>query len=240
MPWKEKLIGIYQIVNKINNKRYIGSSNHIKERWKQHKGLLKTNRHPNTYLQASWNKYGMDNFQFEILELCDVNDKQRKEQFYIDKYMSYLRIYGYNLERYVNFYSSRSQETKDKISKANSGRKRTAEQLARAREVNFYRNKTHCPKGHPYSGDNLTIDSRGYRICNICRKEEKKRYYIRHAIKKYGSLENSSSQMGRFNRNKTHCPRGHLYDDENTYFYRNQRKCKECMRQRDIARRKGK
>lgn len=28
--------------------------------------------------------------------------------------------------------------------------------------------KTHCPKGHPYSGDNLWIDSRGWRHCKAC------------------------------------------------------------------------
>ena len=28
--------------------------------------------------------------------------------------------------------------------------------------------KTHCPKGHPYEGENLKVDSRGYRNCRIC------------------------------------------------------------------------
>ena len=31
-------------------------------------------------------------------------------------------------------------------------------------------NKTHCPKKHPYAGDNLRIDSRGKRECRACRR----------------------------------------------------------------------
>lgn len=42
-----------------------------------------------------------------------------------------------------------------------------------------YRNgnmmKTQCPKGHPYSG----LDSRGTRICHVCRAEQQRRYHAR-------------------------------------------------------------
>lgn len=30
------------------------------------------------------------------------------------------------------------------------------------------RSKTHCPAGHPYAGDNLSIDRRGQRVCRAC------------------------------------------------------------------------
>lgn len=40
-----------------------------------------------------------------------------------------------------------------------------------AREKN--RNKMHCPKGHPYSGDNLYIASSGSRSCKKCTREAK-------------------------------------------------------------------
>jgi len=30
--------------------------------------------------------------------------------------------------------------------------------------------KSHCPKGHPYSGDNLYIDPKGNRRCRACKK----------------------------------------------------------------------
>jgi len=37
-------------------------------------------------------------------------------------------------------------------------------------------NKTHCPKGHPYSGENLYLDLRGKRGCKACRKDATERY----------------------------------------------------------------
>ena len=41
------------------------------------------------------------------------------------------------------------------------------------------------------------------------------------------------------NSKKTHCPQGHEYTEENTYVSkRNQRTCKQCAREQQIARRK--
>ncbi len=31
--------------------------------------------------------------------------------------------------------------------------------------------KTHCPKGHPYSGENLYVCPRGWRQCRACRDQ---------------------------------------------------------------------
>lgn len=91
---KEVISGIYKITNKVNNKSYIGSSNNIKRRWKQHINLLNKGEHHSIKLQRAWNKYGQDNFKFEILEECDVEKLLYLEQFYIDKYKAYFE--GYN------------------------------------------------------------------------------------------------------------------------------------------------
>lgn len=41
------------------------------------------------------------------------------------------------------------------------------------------RAKTHCPQGHPYSGDNLRTDSKGKRYCRACAPEKHRRYRAR-------------------------------------------------------------
>ena len=42
---------------------------------------------------------------------------------------------------------------------------------------NYYKNKTHCPKGHPYYGDNLYINpSSGGRSCRICLNEHSRKF----------------------------------------------------------------
>jgi len=35
--------------------------------------------------------------------------------------------------------------------------------------TSFNAKKTHCPKGHPYSGDNLYVEKTGQRRCRTCR-----------------------------------------------------------------------
>lgn len=88
------MIGIYKIENIINNKVYIGSSNNIERRWKEHKRLLNNNKHHSIKLQRAWNKYGSENFKFSVLEECEVDRLLYLEQYYIDKFKSYFA--GYN------------------------------------------------------------------------------------------------------------------------------------------------
>ena len=80
--------GIYKILNLTNNKLYVGSatsSGGFKKRWNEHKSGLKRGVHSNKHLQYAWNKYGEDNFKFEIIEVInDVNEVLKREQYYLD------------------------------------------------------------------------------------------------------------------------------------------------------------
>ena len=83
----EILSGIYAIINKVNNKIYIGSSKNIYNRKAQHYSELRGNYHENKFLQRSWNKYGENNFEFRVIEIVENIDKLLEvEQKYIDKY----------------------------------------------------------------------------------------------------------------------------------------------------------
>ena len=76
--------GIYMIINLINNHKYIGSSINIKRRLEIHRSNLRHNHHSNSHLQNAWNKYGEDNFVFNILEKCSKEKRFEREQYYID------------------------------------------------------------------------------------------------------------------------------------------------------------
>ena len=76
--------GIYKIVNIVNNKLYIGSSKNINDRWIKHKRQLRSNTHHNIHLQRSWNKYGSDNFKFEIVENVDESLLMSREEYWIN------------------------------------------------------------------------------------------------------------------------------------------------------------
>jgi len=80
-----KISGIYEIVNKINGKRYYGSSSNIKKRFSAHKQLLIQNKHTNKHLQSAWNQYGKNNFEFNIIEKIDKFQLIITEQKYLDR-----------------------------------------------------------------------------------------------------------------------------------------------------------
>lgn len=117
----EKISGIYCIENKIDGKKYIGQSVDIESRWYRHKYELNAKQHFNSYLQNAWNKYGEDNFNFYIIELCKVELLDEREEYYIDFYKTLDRNVGYNMtagghsNKYIN------DEISAKISKALMG-----------------------------------------------------------------------------------------------------------------------
>jgi len=78
------MIGIYRIKNLKNKKCYYGSSKNIEKRWRTHLNNLKNGKHHNTHLQRSWDKYGEDNFVFELVEECDETILLELEQKYLD------------------------------------------------------------------------------------------------------------------------------------------------------------
>lgn len=94
---REIITGIYSIKNIVNNKLYIGSSIDIYKRWAYHKRELKNGIHHSRHLQHSFDKYGEDNFVFDIVEKCDKEVLLEKEQYWIDYYKSYDRAKGYNI-----------------------------------------------------------------------------------------------------------------------------------------------
>lgn len=80
-----KISGIYKIINKLNGKYYVGSSEDIKIRWGKHKSSLKGNYHWNPKLQNAWNKYGKENFDFVVVESEIIPTRLLEiEQKYLD------------------------------------------------------------------------------------------------------------------------------------------------------------
>lgn len=93
-------MGIYKIINLANEKFYIGSSVDLKKRKRDHMRELKNGIHTNERMQHSFNKYGVEEFKFEIIEL--VNEKENLitlEQHWMDKTKSYDRNIGFNINR---------------------------------------------------------------------------------------------------------------------------------------------
>lgn len=92
------LSGVYTITNLITNKIYVGScTTSIKQRFCNHKNELLKGIHKNLYLQRSFNKYGIENFKFEVLEECLPEFCISTEQYWMNMLNVCNRKYGYNL-----------------------------------------------------------------------------------------------------------------------------------------------
>ncbi|CAB4196569.1 grpIintron_endo, group I intron endonuclease [uncultured Caudovirales phage] len=118
-----KMFYTYKITNKINNKIYIGKSNTNKNRWKDHlRTALNKYKSSYSYLHKSINKYGKENFIFEILEYFDTEAAAYdKENELIIKYNSNQNKFGMNLNDGGKRAFTQNKIVCDKISKAKMG-----------------------------------------------------------------------------------------------------------------------
>lgn len=92
------MTGIYKITNLLNGKVYIGQSVDVQARLRAHRTRPFINGHNeyNSVLHRAIRKYGLENFNFELLEECKQNELNDKECFYIECYNAMVPN-GYNV-----------------------------------------------------------------------------------------------------------------------------------------------
>lgn len=82
--------GIYKIANIQTRQVYIGQSNRLRERLAEHfKFAIGIDTPGANKLYTSMQKYGIENFTFELLEQCPVGELDVKEKYWISFYDSY-------------------------------------------------------------------------------------------------------------------------------------------------------
>lgn len=110
------MIGIYKFQNLQNGKIYIGQSVDIERRYKDHinRAKNKNSAEYNSSLHCAIRKYGLDNFSFVVLEECNKNLLNEREQYWIKYYNSYKD--GYNETTGGNSQEATKKFTDDLIS----------------------------------------------------------------------------------------------------------------------------
>ena len=156
------MIGIYKILNLVNNKVYVGQTINYTNRVYLHTHYLENNCHCNSHLQNAWNKYGSENFKFELIEDFSDTDYEKvlldkildeHEIFWIKFYKASNPDFGYNLseggdgatlfgDRNPTFGKPRTDDVKRKISQTKK------------------KNNSAKGKNNPMYGKHHTLDTR--------------------------------------------------------------------------------
>ncbi len=97
-----KVFGIYKIWFENSSftpdggyKLYVGLGI-LARRRSEHLIYLKKNLHFNSLLQRAFNKYGLDNFRFEVIEECVEDKLDEREIYWIAQFKCNNREFGYN------------------------------------------------------------------------------------------------------------------------------------------------
>lgn len=118
---------IYIIRNTINKKVYIGQTiKTLKERWDNYYKEYKYRKKVGIrIIILAMRKHGFENFYCEVLKdnIKTLADLNRWEIYYINKYNSTNKNFGYNIEHGGNSKGKHSKLVREKISKAQLGKK---------------------------------------------------------------------------------------------------------------------
>lgn len=137
---------IYCITNTINGKMYVGQTYDYEYRWARHKKDYKYSYNDSIILYRAFRKYGLENFDFKVIEECDDSIMSNKEVYWINKLNTFVKDVdsnGYNMTRGGEklsgdsnpFYGkTHTKETKDRLSEKAS---------ERVGELNAFYGKTH-------------------------------------------------------------------------------------------------
>jgi len=116
----DNVSGIYKITNIITLEFYIGSAKNLSARKAIHISLLSRNKHGNVHLQRAVNKYGMENFKFEVLIVCNP----RMLIFYEQRFLDYLKpVYNINKKADSRLGTKQSQRAIEAVRKTGLAQK---------------------------------------------------------------------------------------------------------------------
>ena len=170
-----KIIGIYKITNTVTGDFYIGSSKDVKKRWREHKCPSSWKRFPNNQLYKDMQKYGLDKFEFQVIEEVEPDSLKVAEQQFIETlkptYNSN-RANGWDIERYKEY---KKEYMKEYMKEYNKSDKR--------KESNRKANNKYYSQLCFYNGETMTLGA----LRNRFRKlgidhptQEAKKYLIKN------------------------------------------------------------
>ena len=114
-----KISAVYKITNTVTCDFYIGSSKNIKSRWADHKKPSVWKKYPNKQLYQDMQNYGIDKFEFQVIEEVKPEYLKEVEQKFIETLnpaYNQMNAKGLDIERYKKYI--KKYEKSDKRKKA--------------------------------------------------------------------------------------------------------------------------
>ena len=118
---------IYKITNNLNGKVYVGQTTRsLKARWDQH---CRPSSGSLTAIKSAITKYGKQNFKIQPLEIAETIQQLEELEIYYIKYFNSMAPKGYNILAGGNVSNGITLEVRQKMSKSQTGKKRSAESI---------------------------------------------------------------------------------------------------------------
>ena len=154
-----KISAVYKITNTVTNDFYIGSSKDVKQRWASHKWPSKWKRYSNNPMYIDMQRYGVDKFEFEILEEVEEGKLKEKEQQFIETLKPTYNdrnANGFDFERRKKYQKSdKGKEAQKKYNK--SDKRKEAQKKYQKSDKGKEAQKKYESQLCCYNGETLTL-----------------------------------------------------------------------------------
>lgn len=115
------MITIYLIENNVNKKKYVGQTNQsLKKRFSRHCWNCSSGK---MVISQAIQKYKKENFSIKAIDFASSLEEGNEKEVYWVNFYNCISPNGYNLKAGGRKFSTFSNETKEKISKSNLGKK---------------------------------------------------------------------------------------------------------------------
>lgn len=157
-----KICAVYKITNTVTGDFYIGSSKNVKQRWASHKCHSTWKKCTNNLMYLDMQKYGVDKFDFQILEEVESDFLKEKEQQFIEMLKPTYnnnRAKGLDVDRqkeYQKKYQKEYQKKYQKYDKRKEYMKKYQKEYQKSDKYKKYK-KEYDNQSCYYNGETLTL-----------------------------------------------------------------------------------
>lgn len=155
-----KISAVYKVTNTITNDFYIGSSKDVKKRWREHKCPSTWKKYPNNPMYQDMQKFGVDNFTFEILAEVGIEELKKIEQQFIEALKpiyNKINANGWDVERYKETKKEYNKEYHKEYKKSNKYKEYNKEYRNVHKEYQKEYQKKYYNQLCCFNGETLTL-----------------------------------------------------------------------------------